>query len=107
MMVFPFAARSDVPVVDIISPPTTMERTAIVVVPMRRYFPIFARRSLRFALVPPVYFFSEGLRLLGSRVKFGLVMLFGSSTDFSAAVDVEFHVVVLSVFCTFIAVSSF
>lgn len=74
MMVFPFAARSVGPVVDIISPPITIESTASVVVAMRRYFPILARSVLKFVFVPPVYRFSEGLKSLGLRVKEVLVM---------------------------------
>lgn len=75
IIVFPLAARSVGPVVAIIIPPTAIESIEIVVVAMRRYFPIVARRSAIFCLVPPLYTFLEGLRLLGLKVNSGQSIL--------------------------------
>gem|GEM_PF-4874889 len=77
IMVFHFAARSDGPVVAIITPPTTIESTAIVEVAMRRIFPIVFNKFVRFTFVPPVYRFSDGLSPLGSSRKSVLIRSFG------------------------------
>lgn len=77
IIVFPFAARSLGPVVEIIIPPTTIDRTAIVVVAMSRYFPIFARMSFKFCFAPPLYGLFDGLRNFGSSLKLVLVISFG------------------------------
>jgi len=98
MIVFPLAARSLGPVVEIIRPPITIERTAIEVVAMRRYFPMVASISLKFRFVPLSYVFSEGLRFDGSSKKPELVISSGPQEGFFSFAAFPPSGVVLAVF---------
>lgn len=69
MIVFPFAARSDVPVVEIITPPITIERTASVDVAIRRVVPMYLSILEKLPLVPLFQLFVEGLSPLTSSSK--------------------------------------
>lgn len=99
IIVFPLAARSDGPVVAIITPPTTIESTASVDVAMSRVFPIVFKKSFKFLFVPPVYRLSDGLSPFGSSRKSVLIKSFGP--------PLEPHPSELSVSVGFVSIGAF